>query len=631
MPTANVQIKKILVGRGNTTISSNYSGVRGEITMDTGLNTLRIHDGTTVGGTRLATYAELANVSTGTYSNTNVAAYLVANPQGSTYSNANVQAYIGANVGAYQTWANATLSTVANAGTQQTSINNLSANIGAYQAYANANVGTISTTLTNLHANVGAYEAYANLTFSTVANAGTQATDINTLRANVTAANSAITTANTGMKSYVDAVTTAWTANAGTQATEINGLRANITAANTAIVTANTGMKSYVDAVTTAWTANAGTQQIEIAGLRANITAANSEIATLQTQVYSNTNTAAYLAGNVITGNLTVAYNAVVLGNLQVNGTQTTVNTATLNVTDLYVTVANGAINSAAANGAGLRVAGALANIAYSSISDSFEFNKPITANLRNAGNIAFSDGTFMTTSWVANAGTQQTQIDNFNANLGAYQIYANSAISNPTVANLDNNGFQVTLDSTGVTTFPGGGQIGNIAYIGPGLSTGIIDANGIVLGTGFANDIKMTQGSDTEFWVNNNQWSFGTTGNLTVPSSILPTVDNTQDLGSATQRFRHLYVGPGTVYIGNAAIKSTLTGNLILPGVTRAVANTAYADEVYEEEDQEYSFATVPTVIDNARYSDLSGRVNGLSFTPAEYSVDQLDGDGYH
>jgi hypothetical protein len=50
MTTANIQIKKVLVGRGNTAVTSVYSGVRGEIVMDTDLKTLRIHDGVQTGG-----------------------------------------------------------------------------------------------------------------------------------------------------------------------------------------------------------------------------------------------------------------------------------------------------------------------------------------------------------------------------------------------------------------------------------------------------------------------------------------------------------------------------------------------------------------------------------------------------
>jgi hypothetical protein len=93
--------------------------------------------------------------------------------------------------------------------------------------------------------------------------------------------------------------------------------------------------------------------------------------------------------------------------------------------------------------------------------------------------------------------------------------------------------------------------------------------------------------------------------------------------------RFRHLYVGPGTVYVGNAAIKTTVSGNLILPGVTRAVASSAFVEEVEDEGDQSYSFATNPTIIDNAQFELLSGG-QVSSFTPATYSSTGIDGEGY-
>jgi hypothetical protein len=79
--------------------------------------------------------------------------------------------------------------------------------------------------------------------------------------------------------------------------------------------------------------------------------------------------------------------------------------------------------------------------------------------------------------------------------------------------------------------------------------------------------------------------------------------------------------VGPGTVYIGNAAIKSTVSGNLILPGVTRAVASSAFVEQVEETGDQSYSFETNPTIIDNAHFAFLNGNADNLSFTPATYS----------
>ena len=90
--------------------------------------------------------------------------------------------------------------------------------------------------------------------------------------------------------------------NAATQQASIIALQSNagiqadaIAGANASIVTANTAMKSYVDAVTTAWTANAASQDTQITNLWANAGAQATSISTLQGQVYANTNVASYL------------------------------------------------------------------------------------------------------------------------------------------------------------------------------------------------------------------------------------------------------------------------------------------------------------------------------------------------
>jgi hypothetical protein len=70
---------------------------------------------------------------------------------------------VSANLGAFQTYANLTLSTVANAASQEAEIDSLSANIGAYQTYANANVVAIQ-------ANIGAFYTYANTKIGTNTN-----------------------------------------------------------------------------------------------------------------------------------------------------------------------------------------------------------------------------------------------------------------------------------------------------------------------------------------------------------------------------------------------------------------------------------------------------------------------------
>ena len=66
----------------------------------------------------------------------------------------------------------------------------------------------------------------------------------------------------------------------------------------------------------------------------------------------------------------------VIAGNLQVDGTTTTINSTTMDVDDLNITVAKGAANAAAANGAGLTVDGASATLLYASTGDKFAFNK---------------------------------------------------------------------------------------------------------------------------------------------------------------------------------------------------------------------------------------------------------------
>jgi len=51
--------------RGTTSQHSSFTGLAGEITIDTDLNTIIVHNGSTAGGFRLATYSEVASAATG--------------------------------------------------------------------------------------------------------------------------------------------------------------------------------------------------------------------------------------------------------------------------------------------------------------------------------------------------------------------------------------------------------------------------------------------------------------------------------------------------------------------------------------------------------------------------------------
>jgi len=81
----------------------------------------------------------------------------------------------------------------------------------------------------------------------------------------------------------------------------------------------------------------------------------------------------------------------VIAGNLQVDGTTTTINSTTLNVDDLNLTLASGAANAAAANGAGITVDGASATLTYVSTKDNWKFNKDLViGNDDNGGHASY-------------------------------------------------------------------------------------------------------------------------------------------------------------------------------------------------------------------------------------------------
>ena len=68
----------------------------------------------------------------------------------------------------------------------------------------------------------------------------------------------------------------------------------------------------------------------------------------------------------------------VILGNLQVDGVQTIIQSNTVSITDKNIVLADSATNATEANGAGITVNGASASITYVAVGDKWEFNKPL-------------------------------------------------------------------------------------------------------------------------------------------------------------------------------------------------------------------------------------------------------------
>ena len=107
----------------------------------------------------------------------------------------------------------------------------------------------------------------------------------------------------------------------------------------------------------------------------------------------------------------------VIAGNLQVDGTTTTINSTTLTVDDKNITLASGSVNAAAADGAGFTVdigTGTLPAITYDGTNDEWDFNKDInvTGNIAVSGTI--SSGAITSTGTILTDGTASNSVPKY-------------------------------------------------------------------------------------------------------------------------------------------------------------------------------------------------------------------------
>jgi hypothetical protein len=170
----------------------------------------------------------------------------------------------------------------------------------------------------------------------------------------------------------------------------------------------------------------------------------------------------------------------VIAGNLQVDGTTTTINSTTMEVDDLNITLASGAANAAAANGAGITVDGASATITYDGTNDEWDFNKDINVT----GTVTFDGGT---TSADINFGDNDKAVFGAGSDLQIYHDGSNSYVADTGtgVLNIQSNGTQINLQKSDGTKMIEAINNGNVVLYSNGTERLRVNGTGVdVTGT---------------------------------------------------------------------------------------------------------------------------------------------------
>ena len=430
--------------RGTTAQNEAFTGAVGEISVDTTLDTVRVHDGSTAGGIRLARFSEIeAGDITAVVAGTGLSGGATSGSATVNLSHLGLESLADPNDDQIIFWddsagATAFLDLGTNLAISGTTIN-------ATDTDTTYTAGT-GVTLTGTTFSIPQVIATtSNPTFNTVIAKGITDADADTkiqveesadedkIRFDA-AGTEVMNMTSTGLFPSADDTFSLGSSSfqwsdlfVGPGSLYVNGQKVLEDSSGSIVVSADANQNVSVqtsgsgdvqlDATGTGLIALKSTVQIEDGN---NITNSAGNAITFGSGLSSDSltsrsaDTNLVLAGNG-TGIVQVSDALTVTGNLTVQGTTSTVSSTTLTVADLNITVAQGAADAAAANGAGLTVDGSSATLTYSSSDDRWNLNKNLNVttvfgNLTGdvTGNISGSSGSTTgnsaTTTALANA-----------------------------------------------------------------------------------------------------------------------------------------------------------------------------------------------------------------------------------
>ena len=550
--------------RGTTTQNNAFTGAIGEITYDTQVKTLRLHDGTTAGGGATVVNTAVAQTLTNKTLSTN--SVWQGNSIGLAYGGAGAALTAAAGAVVYSSSSALVVGPAGTSGQVLTS-GGTSAPVWVNQSSIQVGVATTSTNTENLNGGSPGYIPYQIDTDETGFIApGASGTFLRS------------TGSSTAPDWAAGAVTFgSTTVDLGATSTSLAGLTSiNATSGATAFFATPTSPVLFTGATTL--TIGYGSTASSTTNISTGaVGSGNTKTINIGTGGAAGSTTNINL-GDADGGTVTVNKDLVVSGDLTVNGTTTTINSTTLDVDDLNITVAKGAANSAAADGAGLTVDGASATILYTHATTSWDFNKPLKATntdywLLPAGNIA------------ARPGTAVAGMIRYNSEITAFEGYASGAWSSlGGVKSVD--GYTYILGETsagagnGDLDFYAENSGGNGAtQVGQWNRTNLKDYTGTIVGTQSTQNVF----NSTATTVN----AFGAATTLTIGSNSSATAtirpgtvvgsNTTQDLWNTTATTINFGGAATTLNIGSSSTGATATfaknviisGNLTVQGTT--------------------------------------------------------------
>jgi hypothetical protein len=543
--------------RGTTTQNNAFTGAIGEITYDTEVKTLRLHDGSTAGGGSVVTINAGAQTLTNKTMSTN--SVWQGTAVGLAYGGtaANITAAAGAVV-----YSTSSALGVTSAGTSGQVLTSAGSSAPSWTSQSSLTVGTATTatTATNIAGgSAGQLVIQQDTNLSTFIAAGSSGTFLQSQGAGYAPTWAA------GQVTYGST-----TVALGSTSTSIAGLTAiDATSGATSFFATPTSPVAFAAATTL--TIGYGSTASSTTNISTGaVGSGNTKTINIGTGGAAGSTTNINL-GDADGGTVTVNKDLVVSGDLTVNGTTTTVNSTTLDVDDINITIAKGAANAAAANGAGLTVDGASATILYTSSTDSWNFNKPLIASNTNywlvpAGNIA------------ARPGTAVNGMIRYNSEISAFEGYAASAWSSlGGVKSVD--GFTYILAETSAGNGNGdldfyaenaGGTAGT--QVGQWNRTNLKDYTGTLVGT------QTTQNVFNATATTVNAFGASTTLNLGASTGTL-TVANTTLAAKAITASTTLDVTGATTLTGALAANGGITvdtSNFTVDGTTGAVSTAS-------------------------------------------------------